>query len=66
MKGAQNNGKHSYDFIPSLIGCFCIVVLSWAVVAIQTVINDFKREKREEKKAAQDDEYHIKRMEALK
>lgn len=33
-----------------LIGCFCIVVLSWAVVAIQTVINDFKREKREEKK----------------
>ena len=45
-----------------LIGCFCIVVLSWAVVAI----NDFKREKREEKKAAQDDEYHIKRMESLK
>ena len=39
-----------------LIGCF----------AIQTVINDFKREKREEKKAAQDDEYHIKRMESLK
>ncbi len=49
-----------------LIGCFCIVVLSWAVVAVQTVINDFKREKREEKKAAQDDEYHVKRMEALK
>ena len=49
-----------------LIGCFCIVVLSWAVVAIQTVINDFKREKREEKKALQDDEYHQKRMEALK
>lgn len=49
-----------------LIGCFCIVVLTWAVVGIQTVINDFKREKREEKKAAQDDEYHVKRMEALK
>lgn len=49
-----------------LIGCFCIVVLSWAVVGIQTVINDFKREKREEKKAAQDDEYHEKRMEVLK
>lgn len=31
-----------------LIGCFCVVVLSWAVVAIQTVINDFRREKREE------------------
>ena len=40
-----------------LIGCFCVVVLSWAVVAIQTVINDFRREKREEKKSAQDDEY---------
>lgn len=49
-----------------LIGCFCIVVLTWAVVGIQTVINDFKREKREEKKATQDDEYHVKRMEALK
>ena len=48
-----------------LIGCFCVVVLSWAVVAIQTVINDFRREKREEKKAAQDDEYHQKRMSEL-
>lgn len=48
-----------------LIGCFCIVVLSWAVVGIQTVINDFKREKREEKKAVQDDEYHEKRMKSL-
>lgn len=48
-----------------LIGCFCVVVLSWAVVAIQTVINDFKREKREEKKAVQDVEYHEKRMKSL-
>nr|WP_289698132.1 hypothetical protein [Enterocloster clostridioformis] len=48
-----------------LIGCFCIVVVSWAAVAIQTVINDFKREKREEKKALQDDEYHEKRMKSL-
>ncbi len=49
-----------------LIGCFCVVVLSWAVVVIQTVINDFRREKREEKKSAQDDEYHLARMKALK
>lgn len=49
-----------------LIGCFCVVVLSWAVVAIQTVINDFRREKREEKKSAQDDEYHQARTKALK
>ena len=60
-----------------LIGCFCIVVLSWAVVAIQTVINDFKREKREEKKyheermkrekeqAEHEREYHEKRMKSL-
>lgn len=48
-----------------LIGCFCIVILSWAAVGIQTVINDFKREKREEKKAVQDDEYHEKRMKSL-
>ena len=49
-----------------LIGCFCVMVLAWATVAIQTIINDFRREKREEKKALQDDEYHAKRMEALK
>ena len=48
-----------------LISCFCVVVLSWAVVGIQTVIIDFRREKREEKKAAQDDEYHQKRMSEL-
>lgn len=48
-----------------LIACFCVVVITWAVVAIQTVINDFKREKREEKKASQDDEYHEKRMKSL-
>ena len=48
-----------------LIGCFCVVVLSWAVVGIQSVINDVRREKREEKKAAQDDEYHQKRMSEL-
>ena len=45
-----------------LIGCFCIVVLSWAVVAIQTVINDFKREKREEVSAARHLKYHDERM----
>ena len=49
-----------------LIGCFCVMVLAWATVAIQTIVNDFRREKREEKKALQDDEYHAKRMEAYK
>ena len=29
-----------------LLGCFCLVVLSWAVVGIQNVILDFRRDKR--------------------
>ena len=49
-----------------LLGCFCLVVLSWAVVGIQNVILDFRRDKREMKKAAQDDEYHRERMKNLK
>lgn len=49
-----------------LIGCFCIVVLTWAAVGIQSIVIDHKREKREEKKALQDEEYHAKRMESLK
>ena len=48
-----------------LIGCFCVMVLSMAISIIQSIVNDFKREKREEKKALQDDEYHKKRMENL-
>ena len=49
-----------------LIGCFCVVVLSWAVVAIQTVINDFRRAKCGGESAGQDDEYGQARMKALK
>jgi hypothetical protein len=49
-----------------LLGCFCLVFLSWAVVGIQNVILDFRRDKRETKKAAQDDEYHRERMKNLK
>jgi len=48
-----------------LIGCFCVMVLSMAISIIQSIVNDHKREKREEKKALQDDEYHKKRMESL-
>ena len=49
-----------------LLGCFCLVVLSWAVLGIQNVILDFRRDKREAQKAAQDDEYHRERMKNLK
>ena len=48
-----------------LIGSFCAMALSMAVSVIQSIVNDYKREKREEKKALQDDEYHNKRMESL-
>ena len=48
-----------------LIGCFCVMVLSMAISIIPSIVNDHTREKREEKKALQDDEYHKKRMESL-
>ena len=41
-------------------------VMISSISGIQTIVNEHKREKREEKKALQDDEYHAKRMEALK
>lgn len=29
-----------------LVGCFCVLILSWAAVAIQTLFNDRNEEKR--------------------
>ena len=56
-----------------LVGCVCVMILAWATVAVETIINDFKRAKREEadekrkqEADARDLEYHIKRMEGLK
>ncbi len=49
-----------------LIGCFCVLILTWAVVAVQTLINDRKREKREEESAARDLKYHEERMQREK
>jgi len=48
-----------------LIGCVCLVVLMWVVAGLQVIINDFQYEKRERKKAAQEEEYHRKRMKEL-
>ena len=31
-----------------LLGCFCLAVLSWVLVGVETFIHDRKREKREE------------------
>lgn len=50
-----------------IIGVFSWVCLSGMllITSIQSFIYDRKREKREEKKAAQDDEYHTIRMKDL-
>ena len=48
-----------------LIACFCVMILAWAAVAIQTLFNDRKEEKRKEASEARDLEYHEKRMKEL-
>ena len=50
-----------------IIGVFSWVCLSGMLLisSIQSFIYDRKREKREKKKAAQDDEYHTTRMKDL-
>ena len=45
-----------------LLGCFCLTVLSWVLVGVETFIHDRKREKREEESAARDVKYHEERM----
>ena len=48
-----------------LLGCFSVVILTWTVVGIETLINDHRREKREREAAERDKAYHEKRMEEL-
>lgn len=48
-----------------LLGCFCLAVLSWVLVGVETFIHDHKREKREEESAKRDSKYHLKRMEQI-
>ena len=55
-----------------LVGCFCVLVLTWIAVAVETIFNDRKEEKRrmeheprEKDQAARDLEYHEKRMKSL-
>ena len=43
------------------IGCFACVGLTTAISMIQSIINDHKREKREQEKDKRDLEYHEKR-----
>ena len=48
------------------IGCFACVGLTTAISMIQSIINDHKREKREQEKDKRDLEYHEKRMKDFK
>ncbi len=45
-----------------MLVCFSLAILSWVVVAVQSFINDHKREKREQEKEKRDAEYHEQRM----
>jgi hypothetical protein len=47
-----------------LLGCFSLLLISWAVALIENLIHDHRREKRK-RKAERDKEYHDKRMENL-
>lgn len=51
--------------LTALIAIWLVFSIVFLISSIQIFINDRKREKREEKKAAQDDEYHEKRMKSL-
>lgn len=48
-----------------LIVCFCLFILAWIAVGIETFISDRKREKRGLESARREEEYHRKRMEEL-
>ena len=49
-----------------LVGCFCLLVLSWAATAINMLICKRKDDKRKEAAELRDQEYHAKRMESYK
>ena len=46
--------------------CACVMILSWAAVAIQMTISDYKQDKREQEKFQKDKEDHEKRMESYR
>lgn len=55
-----------------LLSCFCLLIITWVVAGIQTLINDRKEEKRraehekcEQEQAVRDLEFHDKRMKSL-
>lgn len=69
-EGAQNNGKHSYDFIPSLQYSDRVLLHRSPVLGSGRHPDGDQptssAESVRKKAATKDDEYHIKRMEFLK
>lgn len=49
----------------ALVALFCVLLVALSVSIIQTIINDRRREKREQEKDARDTEYHEQRMKDL-
>lgn len=49
-----------------LIGCFCVLVLTWAAAGVNMIICERRDEKRKEEADLRDKEYHEKRMESYK
>ena len=63
---AMNTITISTILVNICIGCFACVGLTTAISMIQSIINDHKREKREQGKDKRDLEYHEKRMKDFK
>lgn len=49
-----------------LLVAWLLISIAGLVAAIQSIVYDHKREKRERERDAHDAEYHAKRMDALK
>ena len=62
--GNNHDQHNSYKHL--CIGCFACVGFTTAVSMIQSIINDHRREKREQEKDKRDLEYHEKRMKDFK
>jgi len=39
-----------------LFGCYCLSVLTWTVIGVQTIVRDHREEKRREAAANRDEE----------
>lgn len=45
-----------------LLSLFCLLCIGTITLMVTDIINDHKREKRDEKREARDKEYHLERM----